>query len=52
MEYTKKAVVTIIRKDSDKFVGQYKGYTRWFNLDHEFLKRKVSTLEPYFYKFV
>ena len=38
LEDTKKAVVTIRRKDSDKFEGQYKGSTGWFNLDHEFLK--------------
>ena len=31
----KKAVFTIRRKDSDKFEGQYKGSTGWFNIDHE-----------------
>ena len=46
----KKAVVTIRRKDSDKFEGQSKGYIGWFNLDHEFLKIKSSTIEPDFYK--
>ena len=42
----KEAVVTIRRKDSDKFEGQSKGSTGWFNLDHEFSKRNVSSLEP------
>ena len=32
----KEALVTIRRKDSDKFEGQYKLSTGWFNLDHEF----------------
>ena len=49
MEYTKEAVVTVRRKDSDKFESQSKGYTGWFNLDHEFLKIKVSTPELDFY---
>ena len=44
----KEAVVTIRRKDSDKFEGRSKGSTGWFNLDNEFLKRKISTLEPDF----
>ena len=43
-------MVTIFRKDSDKFEGQSKGSTGWFNLDHEF-KKKNSTLEPNFYTF-
>ena len=42
-------MVAIYRKDSDKFEGHSKGSTGWFNLDHEFLKRKISTLEPNFY---
>ena len=46
----KEAVVTICRKDSDKFEGKSKGYTGWFNLDCETLKRKIFTLEPDFYK--
>ena len=49
LEDMKKAVVTIRSSDSDKFECQSKGSTGWFNLDHEFLKRKVSTLEPDFY---
>ena len=32
----KEAVVTISRKDSDNFEYQSKGYTKLFNLDHEF----------------
>ena len=40
------AVVTIRRKDSDNFEVWSKEPTGWFNLDHEFIKRKVSTLEP------
>ena len=43
-------MVTICGKDSKKFEGQYKGYIGWFNIDHDFLKRKISTLEPDFYK--
>ena len=46
----KEAVVTIRRKDSDKFEGQYKVYTGCFNLDHEFLNRNFTTLDPDFYK--
>ena len=45
----KQTVFTIHRKDYDKFEGQYKGSTGWFILDHDFLKRKFSTLEPDFY---
>ena len=44
------AVVTIRGKCSDKFEGQSKGSTKWFNLDHEFFLIKISTLEPDFYK--
>ena len=47
----KEVVVTIFRKDLDNFEGQYKGSSYWFNLDHEFLKRNFSTLEPDFYNF-
>ena len=32
----KDPVVQICRKDSDKFDGKSKGYTGWFNLDHDF----------------
>ena len=46
----KEAVFKIYRKCSDHFEGQSKGSTGWFNLDHEFLKRKLTTLESYFYK--
>ena len=35
LEDTKEAVVTIIRKDSDKFEGKSKVSTGQFNLDHE-----------------
>ena len=50
LEDMKEAVVTICRRNSDKFKGQYKGPTRWFNLDREFLERNFSTLEPELYK--
>ena len=46
----KEAVVTIYRKDSDKFEGQSKVSTGWFNLDSEFFNIKWYTLEPDFYK--
>ena len=46
----KEAVVTTCRKDSDKFEGQSKGSTVWFNINSEFKKRKCSTLEPDLYK--
>ena len=46
----KEAVVIIRRKDSNKFEGQSKGSTDWFNLDHEFLKGNFYTFEPYLYK--
>ena len=36
LEDTIEAIVTIRRKDSDKFEGKSKGYTGWFNTDHEF----------------
>ena len=44
------AMVTVRGKDSYKCEGQYKGSTGWFNPDHELKKRKVSTIEPDFYK--
>ena len=50
LEDTNEAVVKIRKKDSDKFEGQYKGSTGWFNLNHEFKKIKVSKLEPEFYR--
>ena len=46
----KEAVVTICEKDSDKFEGQSKGSTGWFNLDSEFIKRKKYTIELDFLK--
>ena len=49
-EYTKEALFKIRWNNSDKFEGQSKGSTGWFNLDHEFLKVNVSILEPDFYK--
>ena len=38
LEDMKEAVVTIRKKDSDKFEGQSKGSTGWFKLDHNFLR--------------
>ena len=49
LDDNKEAVVTIRRKDSDKFEGQSKGSTGWFNIDHEFFLIKISTLEPDLY---
>ena len=43
-------VNTIRRKDLDKFQGQSTGSTGWLNLDHEWLKRKFSILEPDLYR--
>ena len=42
LKYMKEAVVTISGKDSDKFEGQSKGYTGWFNLDHKCLKKHLN----------
>ena len=39
-------VHTILRKDLDKFQGKYTASTVWLNLYNEWLKRKVSILEP------
>ena len=39
---------TISRKYLYSFQGQSIGSTGWFNIDHEWLKRKFSTLEPDF----
>ena len=50
MKDIKGEVVTICRKDSYKFKGRPKGSTGWYNLDHDFLRRRFSTLEPDFYK--
>ena len=52
LEDMKQEVFTIRNKDSDKFEGKSKGSTGWFNIDHVFLKRKVSTIEQYFYIFL
>ena len=38
MGYIKDSVVTIRRKDLDKFWGQFRKSTVWFNIDVEFLK--------------
>ena len=38
LEDMKEAVVTIRTKDSDKFEGQSKRYTVWFNLTHDLKK--------------
>ena len=46
----KEAVVTILSKDLDNFEGKSKESTGWFNLDCDFLRRNISTLEPDFYK--
>ena len=48
----KESAVTIRRKYLDKFEVQSKVSTGWFNLDHDFLKRKFSTLEPDFYIYI
>ena len=50
LEDMKEAVVTFRRKDSDKFEGQSKGSTGWFNPNHKFFKIKCYTLEPELYK--
>ena len=50
LEDMKEGVVTIRRKGSYNFEGQSKGYTGWFSLDSDFLKIKLSTIEPDFYK--
>ena len=44
-------MVPICRKDFDNFQGQSTRSTRWFNIDCEWLKENVSTLEPEFYNF-
>ena len=44
LEYTKEAVVNFLENNSDRFEGQSKGYSGWFNLDHEFLKEKFLHL--------
>ena len=43
-------VFTIRRNNLDKFQGQSTASMGWFNLDHEWLKRKFSTLQTDFYK--
>ena len=44
LEDMKEVVVTICGKGSYKFESQSKGYTVWFNLDHEFLKESFLRL--------
>ena len=41
--------VTIRRNYLDNFQGQSTGSTCWFNLDREWLKENMYTLEPDFY---
>ena len=36
LDEMKESVVTIRRKNLDKFEGQSKGSTGWFNIDNEF----------------
>ena len=43
-------MVTIHRNYLDKFQGQSEVPTGWLNIDHEWLKRKFSILEPDLYK--
>ena len=50
LEYLKEPVVTIRKNDLDNFQGESTASTGWFNLDHEWLKKKFSTLEPDFIK--
>ena len=47
----KEAVFMICRKNLDNFQDQSTGSTDWFNIDCEWLKKNVSTLEPEFYNF-
>ena len=48
LEDMKEAVVTICRKDSNKFEGHFKVSTGLFNLDHEFLKENFLHLNLIF----
>ena len=50
MEAMKEAVITICRKDLDKFEGQSKVSTGWFKLDSELKKTKKSTIHSELYK--
>ena len=43
-------MVNIRRNNLYNFQGHSTGSTGWFNLDREWLKEKVSTLEPDSYK--
>ena len=45
----KEVVVTIRKKYLDHFEWHSVGSTGWFNINHEWLKRKFSTLGPDFY---
>ena len=49
LNYMEDPLHSIRRKDSDNFQGHSTVSTGWFNIDHELLKRKFSTLEPDFY---
>ena len=49
LNYTEYPVVTIRRKDLNKFQGQSAGSKVLLNLHHEWLKRKFYILEPDFY---
>ena len=46
----KEAVVTFLRKDSDKFEGQSKEYTVWFNIDSDFFKETFLQLNQTYIK--
>ena len=46
----KDPVVKIHRENLDNFQGQSTGSTGWFNLNRDWLKEIVSTLEPEFYE--
>ena len=43
-------VVIISRQDLDNFRGKSTASTGWYNPGHEWLNRKISTLEPDFYE--
>ena len=43
-------VITAHIKDLDSFQGGSTESTGWFDIDNDWFKRKISTLEPYFKK--
>ena len=45
----KEIAVTIHKKDFDNFEERCKVSSCWLNPDHEWFKRKLSTLKPDFY---